>query len=106
MASRCDLVVLVAVANVPGVAAAAKVAARLRPLNRDLALVVRRGPGAAPAEQVAAALDLPLVAELPRQRRLAEDIDLGLGPVRSARSPLARAARRTLRGATADEAVA
>ncbi len=106
VASRCDRVVLVAVASVPGVAAAAKVAARLRPLNRDLALVVRRGPGAAPAERVAAALDLPLVAELPRQRRLAEDVDLGLGPVRSARAPLARAARRALRAAGADEAVA
>ena len=39
---------------------------------------------------------LPLLAEMADQRRLAESVDLGLGPVRSRRGPLARAAAQVL----------
>lgn len=99
VAARCDLLVVVAVPTVPAAAAAAKVVARVRELNAVCALAVRRGP--VPAEDLATALGLPLVAEIGRQRRLAEDLDLGLGPVRSRRCPLARAARATWRAAPA-----
>jgi secretion/DNA translocation related CpaE-like protein len=97
VAARCDLVVVVALSTVPGAAAAAKVVNQVRSVTSRLALLVRSGAPAVPAQQMAAALDLPLLAEMPRQRRLVEDIDLGLGPVRSSRSPLARAARAALR---------
>jgi hypothetical protein len=82
--------------SVAGVAAAGKVAAALRPLNDRLGLVVRDGSSAADPAQVAAVLRLPLVVEVSRQRRLAEHVDLGLGPVHRRRSALARAARTTL----------
>jgi secretion/DNA translocation related CpaE-like protein len=94
--ARCDEVLVVSGATVPAVASAAKVAARVRELNDRLGAVVRRGSASLPADQVARALGLPLVAQLGRQRHLPEDIDLGLGPVRSSRSPLARAARSVL----------
>jgi secretion/DNA translocation related CpaE-like protein len=104
--TRCDEVLVVVAPTVPGVASAGKVAAALRPLNDRLGLVVRVRGGGVPARQVAAALDLPLVAEAPDQRRLAEHVDLGLGPVRSSRSSLARAARAALAGGPGEEAVA
>jgi Flp pilus assembly CpaE family ATPase len=91
--SRCDEVLLVVDASVAGVASAGKVAAVLRPLNRRLGTVVRESGSAVPAEHVADILDLPLVARVGVQRRLAEHLDLGLGPVHSRRAPLARAAR-------------
>jgi secretion/DNA translocation related CpaE-like protein len=94
--TRCDLLLVVVEASVPGVASAGKVAARLRPLNDRLALVVRRSRAAVPSAQVARALDLPLLADVGRQRRLAEHVDLGLGPVHGRRSALARAARTVL----------
>jgi secretion/DNA translocation related CpaE-like protein len=90
---RCDQVLVVVEPTVTGVASAGKVVAVLRPLNQHLALVVRRSGPTVPARDVADVLDLPLVAELASQRRLAEHVDLGLGPVHSRRSPLARAAR-------------
>jgi len=96
VAARCDQLLVVAGATVPAVSSAAKVAARLRELNDRLGAVVCRGSASLPADQVARALGLPLVAQLGRQRHLAEDVDLGLGPVRSSRSPLARAARGVL----------
>jgi secretion/DNA translocation related CpaE-like protein len=91
--TRCDLVVVVTRPTVAGVSAAGKVTSLLRPLNDRLAVAVRGGPGAIPAPQVADALGLPLVVEIAQQRRLAEQVDLGLGPVHSRRSSLARAAR-------------
>jgi secretion/DNA translocation related CpaE-like protein len=98
--SRCDLVLVVADPSVAGVSSARKVAAVLRPLNRELGLVVRSTGSAVPSEHVADILELPLVAEVPTQRRLPEHVDLGLGPVHSRRSPLARAARATLAART------
>ena len=91
--SRCDEVLVVVDPSVAGVAAASKVATVLRPLNRRLGLVVREVGSAVPSEHVADILDLPLVARVGTQRRLAEHLDLGLGPVHSRRAPLARAAR-------------
>ncbi|MEO5710333.1 MAG: septum site-determining protein Ssd [Nocardioidaceae bacterium] len=94
--SRCDRVLVVTEPTVAGVASAGRVAARLRPLNRDVALLVRGARTAVTADQVADILELPLLAEVPTQRRLAEHLDLGLGPVHGRRSALARAARSVL----------
>jgi Flp pilus assembly CpaE family ATPase len=95
--SRCDRVVVVAEPSVAGVASAGRVAGSLRPLNQEVALVVRGAGTAVTAGHVADILDLPLLAEVSHQRRLAEHLDLGLGPVHGRRSPLARAARSVLR---------
>jgi len=94
--ARCDRVVLVARADVPAVVAAGRVAARLREVQQRLALVVRTDCGSIEPERVAAWLDLPLLATVGRQRALAEQVDLGLGPVRSRRTPWGRAARAVL----------
>ncbi|MGA8994107.1 MAG: septum site-determining protein Ssd, partial [Nocardioidaceae bacterium] len=90
--TRCDRVVVVADPTVPGIASAGRVLAGLRALCVVLGLAVRDGPATVPAQHAAAALDLPLVAVVPRHRRLAEHVDLGLGPVHGARSALSRAA--------------
>jgi secretion/DNA translocation related CpaE-like protein len=97
--ARCDMVVVVAAPRLPAVAAAAKVTVAVRAWNSHLGLVVREAAGGVPAEQVARVLDLPLLATVRHQRRLAEQIDLGLGAVHSSRGPLARAARTVLDGA-------
>ena len=94
--TRCDQVLVVTHPSIPGIAAAGRVAGLLRPLNDRLGLVVRGGRSAVPSGQVATALGLALVAEVPHQRRLAEHVHLGLGPVHSQRSSLARAARTAL----------
>ncbi|MCH1867762.1 septum site-determining protein Ssd [Nocardioides sp. CFH 31398] len=90
LAGRCDLVLVVVVGSVPAVASALRTCARLRDAA-TLGLVVR-GRGLAP-EELARVADLPVVGVLPEARGIAESVDLGLGPVRSARGPLARAAR-------------
>jgi hypothetical protein len=56
-------------------------------------VVVRTRGGTATAAEVARAVGVELLAELPEQRRLDEHLDLGLGPVHARRSPLARTAR-------------
>ena len=94
--TRCDEVLVVVGPTVVGVAAAGRVLARLRPLTDRLGLVTRRGGTPVPSEQVAAALGVPVAAEVPHQRRLDEHVELGLGPVHSRRSGLARASRAVL----------
>ena len=90
--AQCERVLLVVLGTVSGVAAAARVAARLASGRAAAGVVVRTVSGAVAADEVAGALGLPLVAELPTRRRVVEQVDLGLGPVRGLRSPLARAA--------------
>lgn len=98
--TRCDHVVVVAGLTVPAVAAAGRVVGALQDTARRLHLVTRGStPGLEP-EQVSTALSVPLLATVGRQRRLAETIDLGLGPVHSPRSPLARSARTVLAATT------
>ncbi len=94
--TRCDRVLVTVAPTVVGVASAAKVLSRLRAATDRIGLVLRRGGAAVASEQVAATLGAPLLAELPRQRRLPEHLELGLGPVHGQRSALARAARSTL----------
>jgi len=85
--ARCDAVVMVVVPSVVGLASASRVAARLSGVATPG--VVLRGSGVAERD-VTRATRLPVIAHLPHQRGLAESIDLGLGPIRSWRSPLAR----------------
>ncbi len=97
VASRCDEVLLVVDPGVPGVASAARVAGQLGRLGARVGLAVRSGGGALAPEAVTGALGLPLRTCYPSRRRVAEQVDLGLGPLGSRRSPLARAAREVLR---------
>lgn len=91
--ARCDRVLVVARPDVPGLAAAARVVRRLPDPSR--ARLVLRGQGL-PADDVARVVPTPVALRMGDQRGLAEAIDLGLGPVRTRRSPLARAARQLL----------
>ncbi|WP_374454445.1 septum site-determining protein Ssd [Nocardioides sp.] len=92
LVDRCDDLLVVTPATVPGLAATARL---VEELGRDgraerAGLVVRPGGlGDADAERVTG---LPVVAALPDQRGLAASVDRGLGPL-AGRGPLARAAR-------------
>lgn len=93
--SRCDDLVVVSGCTLPAVAGAARL------LERHLGtlpvhLVVRSGGPGLVADDVAAALGLPLVAELGHQRGLAELVGLGAGPLGRRRGALSRAARGVL----------
>jgi secretion/DNA translocation related CpaE-like protein len=93
---RCDDVVVVTTLELVGVASAARVVSEVLAEVRA-AWLVARGPATAldPAE-VSSVLGVPLAAAMTDQRRLAEAVELGLGPLRSRRGPLARAAREVL----------
>jgi len=95
--SRCDEVVIVATPTITGIASAARLVDSLAELGVDTgrAGLVVRGTGASP-EAVARAVGLPVLAAMADQRGLGEAIDLGLGPLRSRRGPLARAAAAVL----------
>ncbi|MBC9734199.1 septum site-determining protein Ssd [Nocardioides marmotae] len=91
--ARCDQVVVVVRPTVAGVSSAARLCARLP--DRDRVRLVVRGRGVPPAE-VAGVCGVPVVATVADQRGLHESIDLGLGPVRSPRCHLGRAAETVL----------
>ena len=101
--ARCDRLLLVVVPTVAGVASAGRVAARFADPTR-LRLVVR-GSGIEP-EEVARVTGVRVVARMADQRGLGEAIDLGLGPVRSRRGPLGRAAADVLARLTVMRAAA
>lgn len=90
--SRCDEVVIVVSPTITGVASAARLVDGLVAdgIDTGRAGLVVRGAGVDP-EAVARAVGLPLLAAMPDQRALGEAIDLGLGPLRTRRGPLARA---------------
>ena len=90
--ARCDHVLLVSTLTVPAVAAAARVARRL-PSGPVTGLVLRGGPSGVAPQEVSRLLDLPVVATMTDQRGLDEAVNLGVGPLRSRRGTLARAAR-------------
>ena len=85
--ARCDLVLAVTPATVSGIASTARLVGSLVDTSR-LRLVPRRG--VVPPRDLAAATGVPVAFEVPEQRGLAESVDLGLGPVRHRRTPLAR----------------
>lgn len=94
--ARCALVAVVVVPTVTGVAAAARWVGALPDRGR-VGLVVR-GHGAEP-RRVAELVGAPVLATMSDQRGLTEALDVGLGPVRSRRGPLATAAREVLSAA-------
>ena len=91
--ARCDRLLVVVVPMVAGVASAVRICAR-HPDPGRLRLVLR-GQGVEP-RAVARATRVPVLATMADQRGLAEAIDLGLGPVRSRRGTLGRAAGEVL----------
>lgn len=93
---RCDRALVVTGLDVASVGATARQVAGLLRLAPWVGLVARGPASALDPDEVAAALGVPLVAVMADQRRLAESIDLGLGPLRTRRGPLARAARDAL----------
>lgn len=95
-ARLADLVVVCARSAVLPVVAAARTAGQVRGLGVPAGLVVRTGAGSADPLDVADALGLTLLSEVPTRRRTEELLDLGLGPAGSRRAPLTRAARQLL----------
>ncbi|GAA1477812.1 septum site determining protein [Nocardioides aestuarii] len=87
--ARCDRVAVVARPTVAGLAAAARVAAGLPDGRVGLVL---RGSGL-DERDVARVAELPVWSRMNDQRGLLESMELGLGPLRSRRTPLARTAR-------------
>lgn len=98
VAARCDQLLIVAVGSVLGVSAAARMRARFAD-HPDVGVVLRGE--AVDAGDVESAVRLPVVAQMRDQPRLGEALDLGLGPLRSRRGPLARAVTEVL-GTTAE----
>jgi len=93
VAARCDRLLVVTVPSVVGVASAVRTCARHRDPT-SVRLVVR-GSGVDP-QAIARAAGVPVLARMQDQRGLDEAIDLGLGPVRSRRGALGRAAGEVL----------
>lgn len=91
--SRCDQVLVTVRATVAGVAAAVRTCGRF-PDPGGLGLVVRGST--VDEEAVGRLVGAPVVVRMTDQRGLAESIDVGLGPVRSRRGPLGRAAAAAL----------
>lgn len=93
IAARCDEVLVATVASVMGVAGAARMRARFHD-HATTGLVVRGE--AFSTQDVQRVVGLAVRAQMRDQRGLAEAVDLGLGPLRGTRGPLARAAARIL----------
>ncbi len=93
LVARCDRLLVVVPATLAGVASSVRLLDRLGTVP-GAALAVR--PGGVPWDDLERATGLPVAVEVPDQRGLPESVDLGLGPVRHPRVPLARAARRLL----------
>lgn len=91
--ARCQHLVVVVRASMPGLASAARFVAHAGQ-NGPVSLVVR-GSGVDSLE-AARVVGAPVLASMPDQRGLDEAVDLGLGPIRSRRTVLARAAARVL----------
>lgn len=87
---RCDHLLLLSTPTVPAVAAAARLVGRLPVVT---GLVLRVSGGGAEPDEISRVLESPVLAQMRAQRGLDEAIGLGLGPLRSRRGPLARAAR-------------
>ena len=93
-AIRCDHLFLVVTTTLLGISSATRLCAAL-PAGPTMSVVARRA--GIDAREAAALVGLPLTAEMGDQRGLAEAVELGAGPVRARRGPLARAAGEALR---------
>ena len=89
VAARCDHLVVVVAATLTGVAGAARMRARFAD-HGSVGLVVRGEQ--MDAADIGAVVGLPVLAQMRDQRGLDESVEAGLGPLRSTRGPLARAA--------------
>jgi secretion/DNA translocation related CpaE-like protein len=98
LVARCDHVLVTLRTTVPGIASAMRVCGRFADPGR-VGLVVRGA--AVDDESLSRVVGAPVVVRMADQRGLAESIDLGLGPVRSRRGPLGRAAAEVLAALTA-----
>lgn len=100
--ARCTCVLLVVPAEVRAVAAASRVATGLGMIAADVRAVVRGpAPSGLRGAEVAAALGLPLAAELDSEPGLVAALERGEPPARSGRGPLAQACERLLDELTA-----
>ncbi|HEY5881746.1 MAG TPA: septum site-determining protein Ssd [Nakamurella sp.] len=94
---RCDLVVLIAPADVRGCWAADRICTRLRGFDVEAGLVVRGpSPCGLGADEVAELLGLPLLAQMRAEPGLANELEFGLSLSTGRRRPLLKAARRVL----------
>ncbi|MGC4112837.1 MAG: septum site determining protein [Nocardioides sp.] len=93
LTSRCDAVLVTVATTVVGVASAVRTCGTFADRG-SLGLVLRGS--AMDDEAVARVVGAPVLVRMGDQRGLAESVDLGLGPVRTRRGPLGRAAARTL----------
>lgn len=91
--ARCQHLVVLARASVPGLASAARFVAGAR--ETGPVTLVLRGNGVDAAE-AARLVGVPVMVAMSDQRGLDEGVDLGAGPLRSRRGALARAAEETL----------
>jgi secretion/DNA translocation related CpaE-like protein len=96
VAAQCAVVVVVVRPTVAGVASAVRRVASLPDPGR--AGLVVRGHGVDP-HRIAALVGAPVLTTMGDQRGLQESLDLGLGPARSRRGPLAGACRELLAAA-------
>jgi secretion/DNA translocation related CpaE-like protein len=90
-----DHTLLVVRGDVVGVAAARRAARSIRSIARGISVVMVGGSSGLPGDLATDLLDLPLIATMRPDRRVAGDIDDGLGPMRR-RGPLASACRSIL----------
>lgn len=92
-----DLTVLVVSADVRSIAAAVRVASSVRPVAKDVRIVVRGpAPSGLRGATVAGILDLDLVGRLRNEPGLAHAIEHGEPPARGGRGPLADLSRTVL----------
>lgn len=94
LVSRSVLTVLVVPRRLRGVVAARALADRLRAWSSALAVVTRAAPAGMPSSAVGRELGLPVLADIGTSRRLAADVEHGLGPMRA--RPVVAASRRIL----------
>jgi len=94
LVARSVLTVVVVPRRLGGIVAAGSLLARLEPLTDAVVAVTRAGPGAVSRATVARDLGVPVIAELHASRRVAADVEHGLGPMRA--RTVVSAARRVL----------
>ena len=90
--ARCHEMVVVSTTTLAAVASVSRLIQRL-PFSRSTPRLITRGNGLVAPHEVAQTLKIPLHTSMGNQRGLDEDIDLGAGPVRRHRGPLARTAQ-------------
>lgn len=93
--TRCDRLILVSTLTLPAVSAAGRLAMRL-PEAVPRHLVTRGRHSGITPEEVSRLLGTPLLVAMGDQRGLDESVNLGAGPTRGRRGPLARAAREAM----------